>query len=115
MDAVKFLQTYKRMCKFYEICKKEGCPMKEVSHCDLHDPELDIEKAVDAAEKWAEEHPKKTMAQDFFDKFPNAPRTGYGLPSVCPYQVGYEKRSDAICYRSLCKRDKCWNRLLEDV
>lgn len=52
MDAVKFLRTYREMCRFYETCRKEGCPMQDVPHCDLHDPELDIEKAVAAAEKW---------------------------------------------------------------
>lgn len=116
MDAVKFLRTYRRMCRFYETCKKEGCPMKEVPHCDLHDPELDIEKAVEAAEKWGKEHPEKTMAQDFFEKFPNAPRTVAGFPRLCPSQVGYENpKDDSICNRSVCHKEKCWGRLLEEL
>lgn len=114
MDAVKFLRTYKRMCKFYEICKKDGCPMKEVSHCDLHDPELDIEKAVAAAEKWDEEHPEKTMAQDFFEKHPNAPRTSTGIPKICPWYCGYAK-SSACPNDDGMKCGKCWNRPLEEV
>lgn len=116
MDAVKFLRTYKRMCKFYEICKKDGCPMKEVSHCDLHDPELDVEKAVAAAEKWDEEHPEKTMAQDFFEKHSNAPRDENGLPMVCPYYLGYEKQNLKYCaFMGNCERKDCWSRPMEEV
>ena len=60
MDAVKFLRTYKRMCRFYDVCNKPGCPMQDVPHCDLHDPELDIEKAVNAATAFDKEYPEPT-------------------------------------------------------
>lgn len=113
MDAVKFLRTYRRMCRFYETCKKEGCPMKEVPHCDLHDPELDIEKAVEAAEKWGEEHPEKTMGQDFFEKFPNAPKEKGSYPACCPWNCGYQKKQD--CPEEFESCEECWSRPLEDV
>lgn len=115
MDAVKFLRTYREMCRFYETCRKEGCPMQDVPHCDLHDPELDIEKAVAAAEKWGEEHPEKTMAQDFFEKHPNAPSRGSGIPAGCPYQCGYDDGCQKQLNGSIQNCEECWYRLLEEV
>lgn len=94
--------------------------MKEVPHCDLHDPELDIEKAVEAAEKWGEEHPEKTMAQDFFEKHPNAPTYIAGIPHICPYYCGYVKNKECPEYEDIESSEgsrciKCWSRPLEDV
>ena len=34
----------------------------------------DAEKAIEIVQKWSDEHPKKTYAQDFFEKFPKAPK-----------------------------------------
>lgn len=87
--------------------------MKEVSHCDLHDPELDIEKAVEAAEKWDEEHPEKTMAQDFFEKHPNAPKRKGEIPYGCPWTLGYQKEQD--CPEEIMNCVKCWSRPMEEV
>lgn len=72
------------------------------------------EKVVSIIERYKNEH-SKTLEQDFFEKFPNAPKTPFGLPTVCPYQVGYEKPKEAICVKEFCKREECWNRLLEEV
>ena len=89
--------------------------MQDVNHCDLHDPELDVEKAVAAAEKWDEEHPEKTMAQDFFEKFPNAPRTKMGNPLGCPYHCGYVREFPRLCDGTREGCFECWNRKLEEV
>ena len=66
MDVIEFLNKHSRMCKYYE--GSTGCPIQVF--CFDTDPE----EMVNAVEKWAKEHPQKTIMQDFFEKFPNAPK-----------------------------------------
>lgn len=103
MDAVEFLKEYSRMCKYYRQCKE--CPLE--GKCLNVEPE----KQVNAVEQWSQSHPQKTIMQDFFEKFPNAPRTKTGEPMMCPYNCGYGnfccEQANGTCYN-------CWNRPLED-
>lgn len=64
------------------------------------------EEAVAIIEKWAEEHPQKTILMDFLEKFPNAKLRNNGIPpGVCPDILGYSKIRR--CERSCVD---CWNR-----
>lgn len=56
------------------------------------------------------------MIQDFFEKFPNAPRTVNGLPFPCPFECGYTKNSNCPFGRNNPSDDcsECWFRLLEE-
>lgn len=103
MDAIEFLNKHSRMCKYYEGCT--GCPIQ--AFCFDTDPE----EMVNAVEKWAKEHPQKTIMQDFFEKFPNAPKNKNGEPMTCPYNCGYGnfccEQVSGICY-------DCWSHPLED-
>lgn len=90
------IKDLKRMCKFHSDCSK----------CKLHDsctvwqlPD-NIDEIVD---KWAEEHPVKTYAMDFFEKFPNAPKGKYGEPQICI------KTMHGRGFRCLDDCIKCWN------
>lgn len=103
MDAVEFLKEYSRMCKYYRQCKE--CPLE--GKCLNVEPE----KQVNAVEQWSQSHPQKTMIQDFFEKFPNAPKDDFGSPCLCPSDVGYEEKS---CEATNCNCLKCWSRPLED-
>lgn len=65
-------------------------------------------------EKWAAEHTEKTIADDFFEKFPNSPRDIYGLPSICARDMGYLRK----CPRKLDDAttcNDCWRRPLEEA
>lgn len=111
MDAVEFLNKYNRMCKYYEGCT--GCPIQ--AFCFDTVPE----EMINAVEKWAEDHPQKTMMQDFFEKFPNAPKREDNTPCACPAHLGYVKGNNANYWESECNEFdyncvKCWSRLLED-
>lgn len=117
MDAVKYVKEQYRMCH-----SEYGC-----EHCPLNDskPEFpgdcaswrykNAEKAVELVEKWSAEHPRKTMMQDFFEKFPKAPKNREGAPCDCPYYCGY-------CRDTCCEDDdgnemtclECWSRPLEE-
>lgn len=74
------------------------------------------EEAVKIVEKWSEEHPRKTLLQDFLEKYPNAKIESDGTPGFCPNALGY--RDIEICLdddpNTTCC-DKCWGRCIDDV
>lgn len=112
MEAVKFIKEHQRMCD------KTSChnclAFDKLDCCDLdtNNPEL----LVQIVEQWSEEHPQKTIMQDFFEKFPNAPRTVDGLPFPCPFECGYSKNNNCPFGKNNPSDDcsKCWFRLLEN-
>ena len=98
MDAVKYFEERERMCKTYPTC--EGCPLEPK---DEYDCIKDSVKAVAIVEKWAEEHPQKTILTDFLEKFPKANLNNEGIPAICPHYLGYKYECDKCCI-------DCWNR-----
>ena len=62
-----------------------------------------IDEIVD---KWVTEHPVKTYAMDFFEKFPDAPRTTNGNPIPCIGAI-YSEFRDINCLEGGCS--ECWN------
>lgn len=116
MSAVGYIKEQARMCNTYKTC--EGCPISKANDGDdgckrwiRNHPE----EAVAIVQKWSEEHPEKTMLQDFFEKFPNAPKHKDGHPEICPWAVGYmasekcpnsKNENGVVCL-------ECWNRPLE--
>lgn len=122
MDAVEFIKEYRRMCKKYaymEACGEDcssDCPLKDC-YCDVRYKNTDIESTVSKVEQWSKEHPQKTMMQDFFEKFPNAPKNEKrgGVPSfICPKHLGYTniKEDCTELFDGDCA--KCWSRPMED-
>ena len=114
MDAVKYFEEKRRMlnslgrksaCCIGVNCK--DCPLssfnaKHGSLCDAFEIEYPA-KAVAIVEKWAEEHPQKTILTDFLEKFPKANLNNEGIPSICPHYLGYKYECDKCCI-------DCWNR-----
>lgn len=72
MDAVEFIKEYQRMCR--NEC--EECPLnyKTCFYDSIYKNNLPFEEIVKTVEQWSQDHPQKTMMQDFFEKFPNAPK-----------------------------------------
>ena len=56
---------------------------------DVHMLGLNAFEVVSLVEKWSKEHPQKTRAQDFFEKFPNAARAYKNIPRACAGHCGY--------------------------
>lgn len=113
MDAVEFLKEYRRMCKEYadnEDCSPE-CPLNTECYGYLDYKYVDIQNIVTKVQQWSQTHPQKTMMQDFFEKFPNAPKTGDGEPIVCPQELGY---GDFCCDDTNHNCIKCWSRPLKN-
>ena len=114
--TINFLHEFKRLCASRDGCvadaaNKERCPMFGV--CDDALTRICAEyaeKAMETVQKWSDEHSQKTYAQDFFEKFPDAPRDEL-----------YKKRYPWVCragiYGGECPRlecDECWNEPMEE-
>lgn len=126
--TINFFKEFRRMCKNNEVeCKK--CPIYKatINNATINFFDEDIEfyccddyvcthtdKAIEIVQKWSDEHPQKTLLDDLKEKYPNC-HWHNDVPSICPYDLGYEKEIH-------CKRGKiaisckeCWNRPLDEV
>lgn len=74
----------------------------------------DATKLIETIQKWSDEHPKKTYAQDFFEKFPDAQSGSDGTPFVCRKRVygGTHPKFENCDYTGACYR--CWNESMND-
>ena len=118
--TIDFLSELKRLCDTRDECvanaaNKEDCPMFGI--CKLTHSKTcakDAEKAIEIVQKWSDEHPRKTYAQDFFEKFPEAKPDKEGVPRMCR----------ANCYGGSCQHSAvsgagpapckdCWNEEME--
>ena len=88
------IKDLKRMCKSHQDCNR--CPLcfDGIMQCR---PCYFSDKTDEVIDKWVEEHPIKTYMQDFFEKFPNAPRGAEGSPKICPRQIYPEIDVDDRC------------------
>lgn len=85
MDAVKFVNEWNRMCKYYsDSCKK--CDMNSNGEGVMCIPLLrkDPEKAVSIVENWASNHPVKTRQSEFMKLFPNVILNECESIAICP-------------------------------
>lgn len=124
MEALEFFNELNRMCDKYsknEECSKE-CPLYEIEHIDTFYGAYEIgmfdimrenpKQLVEIVDDWSKEHPKKTIAEDFFEKHPDANKFENGTPKVCAAYCGYctdcrlDDYGDRDCY-------SCWNMPIE--
>lgn len=95
------IKDLKRMCNTYTGCGV--CPL--FTECGANPPGTFQDTADEIVDKWVSEHPVKTYAIDFFEKFPNAPKDSDGIPRICwKYVYGDGK----YCGYGSCT--ECWNR-----
>ena len=117
MDAVKYLKEKDRATNGCVISCMDCVLGKYNEERKYYDciQTLDYNMAVEIIEKWSKEHPRKTMLQDFLEKYPNAPLNDDGVPDACPYHLGYTKEDK--CNFSFDGRFKCfdcWSRPMEE-
>lgn len=114
MEFKEAVRIWKRMCDSIENGDCSECPLNEASNRICYNW---VRKCPDEAEailaKWAAEHPEKTIADDFFEKFPKAPRDDTNNPYPCAKDCGYSK--PPYCKRVPVNCDSCWRRPLEEV
>lgn len=121
--TINFLHEFKRLCDSRDECvasaaNKEQCPMFGV--CRLTHSKLcaeNIKTAIETVQKWSDEQPKKTYAQDFFEKFPKARRNSDGTPFVCRERI-YGGECPVVecdeCWNKECWNKECWNEPMEE-
>lgn len=108
-----FLKEKNRMTKNCTIDCNDCClyHLEDEYSCSCIKFERDYPKeTIAAVQHWSDEHPQKTMLQDFLEKYPNAKKYDSGLPKCCPHMLGY---TDKTCSDFMfCK--ECWNQPLPD-
>lgn len=121
--TINFLHELKRLCGSRDECvanaaNKEDCPMFGVcklTHSKIRDK--DIKTAIETVQKWSDEQPKKTYAQDFFEKFPKARSNSDGTPFVCRERI-YGGECPVLecdeCWNKECWNKECWNEPMEE-
>ena len=118
--TINFLHELQRLCDSRAQCEadaanEEQCPLFGICGdlptriCDE-----DAEAAIETVQKWSDEHPKKTYAQDFFEKFPKAQSGSDGTPLVCREEIyGRVRPKFEDCdYTGTC--NNCWNETMEE-
>lgn len=119
MDAVEFLKTKSRMCHAYVKDSCCGCPLRRAeNYCALW-CFVNPEGAVDAAERWAKQHPVKTRQSEFLKQWPEALMTEDGLVNICPcrFVAGFrDEKGECTQYHSKgcdnCRRE-FWTKEVE--
>lgn len=106
MDAVRYIEERARMCKEYDYCK--GCQINKARENTTWHPK----DAVAIVEKWSEEHPQKTLKDDFLERCPGAELNCANEPIVCAKSVYGAAVANCDSYRSC---SDCWNRPLSEV
>lgn len=123
MDCNKttnFLFELQRLCDSRTRCEagaenKEQCPLFDVCVWRLGIVcNEDVKRAIEILQKWSNELPKKTYAQDFLEKFPKAQRKLDGTPFVCRKRIydGTHPTLEDCDYTGACKN--CWNEPMEE-
>jgi len=88
-----------------------GEPFSQYAIIGCSNTELDIDGLLYFLDKWAAEHPVKTYAMDFFEKFPNAPTQPSGRPDPCVMDI-YGREGFGKCKKGeiVGACIDCWNR-----
>lgn len=101
------IKDLKRMCKTTTFC--DDCPLRNNCRSRMSDSLPD--NADEIVDKWVSEHPVKTYAMNFFEKFPKAPKDPSGCPMPC-IRLIYPEFIDKSCLGLTCK--DCWNQLIPE-
>ena len=113
--TVNFFDEYKRMCARENRLSCSKCPLSFIRNgteygCATY-IRLYPNKAVEIVQKWSDEHEHWTYAEDFFEKFPNAPEEDDGTPKS--YWCDIYGTGKCISHQHHECAD-CWNRIMED-
>ena len=100
-----------RMCKYYNICQK--CPLCSLCTGLSSSFRKDADEIDEIVDNWVKEHPVKTYAMDFFEKFPDAPKDGNGIPIICMRYI-YAGKQLRECLESKVDCLECWNREIKE-
>lgn len=103
------IKDLKRMCVSHTHCLK--CELYAGDDwCKIYDLPDNTDEVDAIVDKWVKEHPVKTYMQDFFEKFPNAPKEKGGEPKTCIQNI----YSNVVISGRECRScSMCWNKEME--
>ena len=117
--TINFLMAQKRLCSSQGYCqqrnKNDNCPL--YAFCNRSPNNYSVAKvkeAIEAMQKWIDEHPRKTYARDFFEKFPEAKPDKEGVPRMCRANYyGGSCQYSAVSGAGPAPCKACWNEEME--
>nr|DAI81389.1 MAG TPA: hypothetical protein [Caudoviricetes sp.] len=89
MDAIKFIEERRRMCKSFNSLECKGCPAfnaYELSCVVDKASKVDAKGQIAIVEKWSVAHPRKTRQDLFLEQWPEA-QVEDGVLTLCPSNV----------------------------
>lgn len=102
MDAVKFIEERRRMCKSFDTgCN--GCPAFNACNNNLccavgNESKMDATSQIAIVEEWSAAHPRKTRQSVFLEQYPDAVLDKFGVIQMCPMAISVAYRdSDGEC------------------
>ena len=109
MDAVRYLEETRRMCRLFSHVACVGCPaLINRQNCMFADVIVNYgtktTDAVKIVEKWSKENPIKTRNSEFLKQYPNAKVQDDGAIDICPKWVD-ESYNPYGCRETYC--DDC--------
>lgn len=115
MDALKFIEERNRMCYYYgggnasHICKL--CPAFRMNCSSV---KLVTAEYIEAVERWAQEHPRKTRQDVFLGQWPEAELVD-GIIDIKPCRLVVSYRLGPECHKTFCTdcRRKFWMQEVE--
>lgn len=90
MDAIKFLEEYKRMCDSFE--NRVNYPLLTEACDNFKNPEF-VKKVVPIVEEWSAAHPIKTRQDVFLEHWPETMIGDDGILQIDPCVVSATHRN----------------------
>lgn len=108
---IDFLSDAQRMCKSVPCA---DCKLSSFCYTNYDISKKELHRFVKEVGKWAIEHPRKTYAQDFFKKFPEAKPDKEGVPRMCRVNCyGGSCQYSAVAGAGSAPCKACWNEEME--
>lgn len=113
MGKVDCSKTLNYVAEMKRMCEANGCNCFGIPNCPLANKACSQAKTItqekiDIVQKWSDEHQVGTMANKFFEMFPNAQKDTDGSPSACAKHLGWVDNCILNC-------TDCWNRPYSEV
>lgn len=98
MDAVKFIEESKRMCRSHDGCYECSARADDDS-CKLHTLYgVSATEKIELIEAWSAAHPRKTRQSVFLEQWPETVLDAFGVVQLCPMYISATHRdSDGEC------------------
>ena len=108
MDAVKFIEERRRMCKSFDTCCN-GCPAFNACNNNLccavgNESMMDATAQIAIVEEWSAAHPRKARQDVFLEQYPDSVLDGSGVLRICPIYISADYRDNCNGCKNIGKK-----------